>query len=88
MAFMDVYALACLVPVEIQRGHLDSLELELQMVVNTLWMLGNEPGPLGEEMALQLRALAAFSNLSVHTDVLPEKPHLVLSASHCSMTAR
>ena len=45
-------------------------------------MLGNEPGSLEEKMALQLRALAAFSNLSVHSDVLPEKPHLVLSASH------
>lgn len=60
---------------------MDPLELELQMVCGHPRMLGNEPGSLEEKMALQLRALAAFSNLSVHSDVLPEKPHLVLSAS-------
>lgn len=42
---MYIYAPpACLVPMEARRP----LELELEMIVTSLWRLGIEPGPLGE----------------------------------------
>lgn len=55
---MCVYACApqvCLVPMEVRKGALDPLELELQAVVSchAMWVLGIEPWcPLQKQQAL------------------------------------
>jgi hypothetical protein len=41
----------CIVPAEV-RGVTDPMELELGVIVNSMWVLGMNPGPLQEQQVL------------------------------------
>lgn len=88
---MDVCGAPCVcpVPMESRRGHLDLLELRLQVIVTAMWVLGTELGSsVGAVNALNPQAISVAPPLTLSNGPLlkcmPEASECVRQAD-CGM---